>query len=387
MDLKIGIFCDAFRPENKAVAVRMFHLADAFSKKGFDVVVQTSTRSASTTNSSIKVKQNIISAPSNGDSNLKRLAGELLLGTEMFWRILLSRYRIVLLTSPPFIACCLASWAARIRRIPYVFDVRDEYPEVFITSGLLREKSILGRVLLALERSVYNHALMVCSVTEGICSRINDKLTSVKKKAVLLRNGFDADRFKPSTEKENILTIIFHGNIGKFQDPELILLLATKAQDAKIPVQFKIIGWGNNDTALKKNIPSNVEYMGMLDYENVPDVISKAHLGISCRSNDLISKNSFPVKLYEYIGVGIPMIVTPRSEAGNFVEKHAIGFQFDPEELDAILAKILLFTSDRQALQKLSSRISVVRDSFSRHIIAEAFADSVKVKLLSIQSV
>src|SRR6188768_2103229 len=103
MNLKIGIFCDAFRPENKAVAVRMFHLADAFSKKGFDVVVQTSTRAA-ISNSDIKVKQNIMRAPSNGESNGRRLVAELLLGIEIFWRILISRYTIVLLTSPPFFA-------------------------------------------------------------------------------------------------------------------------------------------------------------------------------------------------------------------------------------------------------------------------------------------
>lgn len=382
MGLKIGIFCDAFSPENKAVAVRMLHLAEAFSKKDFEVTVQTSTRK-SAGNVRINVQQNILNAPSNEGSNLKRLSGEFLLGIEMFGRILLSRYDLLIITSPPFFASCLGSFAARLRGMPYVFDVRDEYPEVFMTAAIVKEKSIIGKVLLWLERSVYKNAFVVCTVTEGICKRIDAKMKQ-ENKAILLRNGFDSQLFKPSAQKEEIFTIVFHGNIGKFQDPELILSLAAKAEKANLPVQFKIIGWGNNDTSLKEHIPSNVTYLGMLNYEKIPQVISKAHLGISFRSNDIISKNSFPVKLYEYIGVGIPVIVTPRSEAGDFVEANGIGYQFDSEELDSIFDKINILVSDHGELQKLSDNITPIRQSFSRHAVSDKFVELIKVRLQSI---
>lgn len=379
MNQKIGIFCDAFIPENKAVAVRMFSLAEAFHKKGFEVTVHTST-DCHQLPSHFLIKKNILKAPSNESSNLRRLFQEVLLGIEVFFRILFCRYTVVLITSPPFITGCIGSLAARLRGIPYIFDVRDEYPQVYITAGLLREESFAARILLWLEKAVYKNALIVCTVTEGICQRIDEKLKT-HHKTVLLRNGFDADLFKPSTEKENVFTVIFHGNIGKFQDPELLLALARKADEANLPIEFQIIGKGNNDSSLKKNVPGNIKYLGMLDYTKVPGAIARAHIGVSFRSNELISKNSFPVKLYEYIGVGIPVIVTPRSEAGDFVEKNGIGFQFNPEELDQILEKIVLFKSDHFEHTKLSKQVASIRESFSRHKLCEIFVDTVKHEL------
>jgi len=374
MAVNIGIFCDAFRPENKAVAIRLYYLAEAFQKKGFNVVVQTSTRNAS--DSKLNVRHNIFNAPSNEGSNLARLLGEVLLGTEMFFRVLFSRYDLVLISSPPFVASCMGSWAAKIRGTPYIFDVRDEYPEVFISAGLISEKSMIGRMLLLIEKLAYRNALIVTTVTEGICKRIDEKLKT-QNRAVLLRNGFDGDLFMPSAEKEKMFSIIFHGNIGKFQDPELILKIARKAHAENLAIQFNVIGWGNNDDMLKKEIPPNVRYLGKVDYNKIPALISKAHLGISFRSDDLISKNSFPVKIYEYIGVGLPVMVTPRSEAGDFVEKNQMGFQFDPDDMDGIFNKIQSLHADHSKLSVLAQHVVSIRSDFSRQSLSEKFVNHV----------
>ncbi len=373
--MRVGIFCDAFYPENKAVAIRLYHFSEALAEHPeVKLTVHTCTRSDSHDRLPFSVVCHRSPAPSNESSNLVRLLSELVLGVEMFFRILFSKYDGLLISSPPFFASIFAVVAARIRRIPYVFDVRDEYPEVFFTAGIVSPSSWFGRTLLRIESMVYQKALMVISVTEGICSRIDVK-TGINGCGILIRNGFDEKLFTPDTKKESKFTIVFHGNIGKFQQPDLILAVAEKLACIRDDIRFKVIGYGNNDGSLKTRTFSNLEFLGMVPYREISKIIASAHLGISFRSDDLISYNSFPVKLYEYVGVGIPVIVTPVSEAGHFFEGNSIGFQFGNNQVEAIVNKIVELADDRGSYREMLDRIRGVRMQFSRQSISQAFAN------------
>ncbi len=373
--MRIGIFCDAFYPENKAVAIRLYHFADALAQlPDVKVTVHTCTRSSSQKNLLASVVHHHSPAPSNESSNVTRLFTELVLGVEMFFRILFSRYDGLLISSPPFFASVLASAAARLRRIPFVFDVRDEYPEVFFTAGIVNPNSRLGRAMLYVEKMVYRRALMVISVTEGICSRIDSK-AAIAGCGVLVRNGFDDTLFIENFEKEEKFTVVFHGNIGKFQEPDLIIAVAETLSKRRKDIQFKVIGYGNNDRSLKSNLVPNLTFLGMVPYQEIPKIIGRAHLGISFRSDDLISFNSFPVKLYEYIGVAIPVIVTPKSEAGHFFHNNSIGFQFGNNDVDAIANKIVELAEDRELYSDIVGRIAGIRTQFSRQLISQTFAN------------
>ncbi len=367
--MKVGVFCDAFLPESKAVAIRMYHVANAFHQAGCNVVVHTSTNSVN--KFPFRVKKNLLNAPSNESGAIMRLLSECLLGVEVFLRVLFCPYELVFISSPPFVTSLMAAMAARVRGIQYVFDVRDEYPEVYFTAKLVSPSSLPGRILLSLERKAYTKSLLVTSVTEGICERIQQK--TGKQNDYLLRNGFDEDVFVPSTKKEDLFTLVFHGNIGKFQKPDLLIEIATLARQKNLPFTFKVIGWGNNDQSLKDTALSNLDYLGMIEYEKIPAFISPAHIGLSFRSSDIISVNSFPVKLYEYIGVGLPMLVTPLSEAGNFVESNGLGFQFSGESAQQILDKIIHLYENRDVLGNVTNNVIKIRPQFSRQEMNKTF--------------
>lgn len=370
--MKIGIFCDSFYPENKAIAIRLYHFAEELAKVS-DVTVHTSTRATVHKSLPYRVKYNVLPAPSNESSNLVRLIAELMLGMEMFTRILFCRYDAIVITSPPFFAALFGTLAARMGGVPYVFDVRDEYPEVFFTAGVVKEKSLFGKILLRAERMVYQHALMVLTVTEGICQRIDAK-SGRQGRATLVRNGFDRELFVPAAQKESQFTVVFHGNLGKFQDPELIIHVARRVYERDQNICFKVIGFGNNDEAIRANQQPNVEFVGQVPYHDIPKVIASAHLGISFRSDDIISYNSFPVKLYEYIGIGIPVIVTPVSEAGHFFETFGIGFQFGNAQVEEISSQIVELAQDNVKYEGISNRIADIRERFSRQGISREFA-------------
>ncbi|MFN8342830.1 MAG: glycosyltransferase family 4 protein [Cyclobacteriaceae bacterium] len=368
--MNIGIFCDSFYPESKAVAVRLYHMATGLSRQQHHVTVHTCTRGEQVPG--IRIVRNWLRAPSNESSNLVRLFSEFLLGFENFIRILFSRYDLVIISSPPFIASVMGVWAARLRKLPYVIDVRDEYPKVFFIAGLLREHSIPGRVLSYLERSSYAHARMIVSVTERICNRIQTEHPN--KHVYLLRNGFDEALFKPSDGQYEVFTTVFHGNIGKFQRPDLIIDLARHCKENQIAIRFLVIGWGQNDRELQGSLPDNMEFLGQQAYTVIPSIISKAHVGLSFRTDDEISLNSFPVKVYEYIGVGIPVLVTPISEAGSFIENQQLGFQFTGHRVSELADILRKLAFEKTYYQSLRSNVVQTRARFSRTTLSDEFA-------------
>lgn len=370
--IRIGLFSDIYYPENVAVAIRMHHITKAlYDSDKFNISIHTSTKLKKY--KFARIINNFIKAPSNKQGNLSRLLTELLLGTELFFKVLFSNYNIAIVTSPPFFISFLVTTALKFKGIRYVLDVRDYYPEVFFSSNVIKKNSLAGKMFLSMEKHMYKNAMIITTVTSGIFDSIITKHTFSKDKLYLLRNGFDQELFKPSSIKRNKFTIVFHGNLGKFQDTELIMKLINLCEQRSLDIDFFIIGDGSNSDIFKSHKHSNLHYLGDKKHSEIPDLINSAHLGISFRTNDIISKTSFPVKIYEYIGVCLPVVVTPISEAGNFVEKNKLGLQFDYGSINEIFKAVECFYQNPNKLDEFSANCLKYRSKFARQNLSNNF--------------
>lgn len=373
MGKKIHIFSDIYYPEDMAIAIRMRHLVDALvSTNHFEVTIHTCSDTKSYPN--VRIKRNIFPAPNNTSSNVFRLLNEIILGIEVFVKILFIRSDLNFFTSPPFFVSYLGILASRLRRKPYILDVRDYYPEVFFVSNLVKRTGVFGRLLQKMESGMYKHSQLVSLATQGLLDHAIDG--NPGDNYVLFRNGYDSKLFQPQDEKNDIFTLIFHGNLGKFQAVDLIVKLAQRCYKEKHNIQFKVIGWGSNDEILKTDNTPNLEYLGRVQHRNIGEIIAKAHIGLSLRSEDFISRTAFPVKVYEYIGARLPIIITPKSEAGEFVEKTKIGFQFDTDDFDSLYLKIIELYENRTLLEELTNNCDLLKNEFSRELLSKKFVDS-----------
>ncbi|HYC86014.1 MAG TPA: hypothetical protein VEB86_12370, partial [Chryseosolibacter sp.] len=118
----------------------------------------------------------------------------------------------------------------------------------------------------------------------------------------------------------------------------------------------------------------NLTHHGELSNAEVRTILPHAHLGISFQRDTEISKNSFPSKVFEFIGAGIPSIITPISEAGDFVDEHQLGFQFNPDEKRRIFEAIRRLATDEAEYQRFKQNVLAVRDSLSRKNASEDFS-------------
>ncbi len=328
----IGYIAPDFFPKSKAAAVRSTFFVDELKKK-YDVVVFTERICAS-----YSVVSNITSLPANTDSSIKRLLKEILYGSELFVRILFSKQKYCyIISSPPFFITLFAFFASKIKnRSCVILDIRDIYPKVLFEHGAIGGHSVPGRMLSKLEKLLYAGSKKIITVTDGLKKSIEETLDGYGDKVCVVKNGFDEKIFKYVEKKYNKFTLVFHGTLGHFQNIELLIDLIAEMEKTHPKVQFLVVGDGSKASLLQSLKAKNLQYYPQVDYRKIPGLVAGAHIGLSFRSNDKIAQTSIPVKIYEYIGLGIPVVVTPLSEAGKMLEGDGVG-----KELENDLAQVV----------------------------------------------
>ena len=329
--MKIFFFTPFYPPQSQAAAVRCYWLIKTLKDAGHEV----ETFSSVATQES---KALYFSAADNKQSFLKRLIWEIISGLELFIRILFSRKDYYILSSPPFVSILIAHLGARLKGAKYILDIRDIYPDVYFHQGLIEEKSLLGNLIKAFTRGMYESSHGVVSVTPGLVDKIRS-LAPKTKNVSLLINGVDQDFFRPTTLKYEKFTVIFHGNMGKIQNIPTILKVASSLLHHD-DIEFVFIGSGPQEELFKDIKLKNVKYLGPKSYPEIPQLISRAHVGFSARRDDDIGTDAFPVKVFEYLGVEIPVILTPKSGIMKSFSANGIA-EFGNDEIELIARKIL----------------------------------------------
>lgn len=369
---KLTIITDKIDPLNEASIIRIRALMEALlDSKKFQLMVFSTSRMAPT--GQVIFRRLWARPPSNRTGAWSRGGRELLLTLEIALRMLFHRTDLIFVSSPPFLLASMCGILAGIKDLPYVLDVRDPYPAVYFMAGVVDPTSLLAKILTWLEKRTCRCAFLVTAATLGLKSDLEKRLG--RRDVYLLTNGYlDAALPENTGAKDRQpFTVIFHGNLGQFQDVNLLLNLARRSLSDGYSIRWLVIGRGSKETILRQGAPSNVEYHEMMEITEVYRRIIQAHVGVSFRTNDPISVSSFPVKVYEYIGLGLPMIITPKSEAGDFVAHHGIGFQFQPDDQDRIYKQLLELYQHPHLLRELQINMQAMKDRFSRARINSEF--------------
>ncbi|GAH47055.1 unnamed protein product, partial [marine sediment metagenome] len=160
---------------------------------------------------------------------------------------------LVIITSPSFFLGFIGLLLRRVKKIDYVFDVRDHYPDSALDAGVLRN-GFLYRLLKRLEQVIYHHAKLVSIVLETWRS----ELETSARKVVSVPNGVDLERYNSAPvlsadilppEKlaflESNFIALYTGNLGRLQD-NLTFLRAAKeiATHKNSSIQFVFLGEG-----------------------------------------------------------------------------------------------------------------------------------------------
>ena len=357
MPLSICYFTPIYPPHSEAAAIRGYWFIKSLKDSGLSVNILTTIKTEQT-------KKLFFPIADNKSPMWMRFMAEIFLGIELFLRIIMSKKdQIYILSSPPFFTIYLASVAARFKRQKYLLDIRDLYPEVLFDLNYVDQNSYFGRLLTKLAKKMYQGAAGIITVTPGLKTEI---LKYADLPVHFIPNGFDENLFKPSLEKFDKFTVIFHGNLGLFQDVELVLKAAALLQDEAI--EFLFVGKGAKEGLIREcNLP-NVRYYGHVPYEKIPSLVSQSHLGLCCRIESKIGRSALPVKVFEFLGAGLPVINTPAGEIDEILLQYEGGISLNNTN-PKVLAESILAMKENPLKPNRNKIINFSRQKLGQELI------------------
>lgn len=266
----------------------------------------------------------------------------------------------VLAMSPP-LTLGPAGWAvARSRRVPFVFNIQDVFPDVAVELGLLQGQRAIAAARW-LERTTYRAADAVTVLSDDLADNVRAKAAgglagaaaeAQAAKVRVIPNFVDTDWIRPAPKEcdyraEHGLggrrVVMYAGNVGLSQSLDLVLDAARRFATSRPDVVFVINGGGAARPDLERRAEglANVRFVDMQPKARLPELLAAADVHVVPLKRGL-AWSSVPSKLYSVLAAGRPIVasVDEGTEVARTVARAGAGLAVPPEDLDAFAAAL-----------------------------------------------
>lgn len=355
---------------------------DMFSRLcGWDFRIISSKRHHTTGEvmTSVDPRFNLVPVPPYAGNGAKRVVGWALFACEAFFTGLGKKCDLVFASSPQLLAPVGGLALATVRRKPFVMEVRDLWPESLVSGGSLREGSLLHKVLVAVERTLYHRAAQIVVVTDGWEQHFRSLGINTAKLNVV-PNGADLAEFEVTESKDELrrqygiegFTAIFSGNHSTYVGLELILEAAEQLPE----VNFLLVGSGSRkqwvvDEAQSRGL-INVAFHGQVDKTELVRLLKAGDVGLHTVSPQTVfDKGMSPNKLYDYMASGLTVVSNAREPLRKVISDDEVGAVVDPRDLVSGIRRV--YEADEATVERWHRRAQeLMTDRFSLQASAQA---------------
>jgi glycosyltransferase involved in cell wall biosynthesis len=301
----------------------------------------------------------------------------------------LSRPDVVIATSPQLLVGLAGWWIAFLKRVPFIFEVRDLWPESLAAVGAGQEKSGLYRALARIAGFLYRHAHHIVVVAPAFKNYLVEHWAVPSEKISTIPNGVDTELFASLTAKQSLraelgadgkFVVCYIGTIGMAHGLDTLIETAAKLQHSAPEVLFLLVGEG----ADKQRILSRVNALGLKNIriidqqprEKIPDYICLSDACLVLLKKAEIFKTVIPTKMLEFMSCARPVILGVEGQAREILEQANAGLCVTPGDPHELSRAILQLAADRALGEELgkNGRNHIVQN-FSRKNTANAYAD------------
>jgi glycosyltransferase involved in cell wall biosynthesis len=288
---------------------------------------------------------------------------------------------IVIVSSPTFFSVITAWLWCAPRAVPWVFEVRDLWPAVFVELGVLRNRLAIW-ALERMELFLYRRATRVVTVTASFRDHIAGRGIDAAKIAVVT-NGVDLDRFAPGPRDaefaraqalEGKFVVLYLGAHGISHALGRILDSAERLRDLG-DVRFVFVGDGAEKEALVADAArrglENVVFQGAVAKDEVPRWYRLADVGLVPLRNVPLFRTFIPSKMFELLACAVPIVASVEGEAAEILAASGGARIVAPEDAGAIASQIRALHADAAERRRLGdSGRRFVAERFSRRKLA-----------------
>jgi glycosyltransferase involved in cell wall biosynthesis len=291
--------------------------------------------------------------------------------------------RAVYATSTPLTIVVPALVRKICRGTPYVFEVRDLWPELPIAIGTIRSRAA-GAILRWLERRAYHSAAGIVALSPDMKALI-DRTTLDPPKTIVVPNCADIDIFRPLEPREiervrhrlgwdGRFVIIHTGAMGRINALDRVLDLAGRLRH-KPRVLFVLLGSGSEKPRLQKLAAeqelANVSFVDALPKQQLAPLLAAADAGfVSIAKITQLEYNSAN-KFFDYLACGLPVLLNYGGWQKQVLEQHQAGFGCDSFDDAQCLRNILRLLEDESLCVSMGRNARVLSERmFDRTLLA-----------------
>jgi hypothetical protein len=262
---------------------------------------------------------------------------------------------IIVATSPQLLTAVAGHLLGRVKKCPWVFEVRDLWPESITAVGAMKEGRMM-RLLRHVERTLYASAERIVTVTEPMRVQLVGRGVSAHKVGVV-PNGADLERLIPRIASpglaarlklEGKFVVAYVGTHGLAQGLEVVVRAAKLVAASNIHFLFVGEGARRNDliALAESSGVANVSFVGGVPSEAAIDYLALADTIVVTLRKSAVFDGALPSKIFEAAAMEKPILLSASGISADIVRRYHAGLAVEPENSEALAAAALQLSSD-----------------------------------------
>jgi colanic acid biosynthesis glycosyl transferase WcaI len=294
---------------------------------------------------------------------------------------------VVLATSPQFFTAVTGWFVSRVYRRPFVFEIRDLWPDSIVAMGVMKEGRAI-RLIRMIEQFLYRQADLIVTVT--LSSReLLIKRGIDGKKIIVVTNGIDTGQLTPGPAPvelrrrlglENKIVVSYVGTVGMAHGLQLILDAAQDCRNRLPEVHFMIVGSGAELHDLQQQASErglgNVTFVGRVAHGDIVNYWRLSDITLVLLKDIPLFRTVIPSKIFEAMATGTPIITNVRGELQTLLEPLGTAEIIEPSSLNALTDAIEKLVRDPARRQALSAAAIKAAGQYDRIVLADRLLDA-----------
>ncbi len=291
---------------------------------------------------------------------------------------------VIIATSPQFFCGWAGALTAKLRRKPFILEIRDIWPESIVAVGAMTNKKLI-RFLEWLERRMYRMADHIVTVGEGYRDQLLAK--GVDSRIItVIPNGIDANQYIPGPSVHRLrdryglngeFVCAYMGTIGMAAKLEVVLEAARRLR-SNPSIKFMLIGDGAERERLQREAAAagldNVIFTGRQDKRLMPEFLASVDACLVHLKKTDLFKSVLPSKIFEAAAMQKPIIMGVEGCAADLIRRSGAGICIEPENHSELCEAVQALASRPEEARRYGERgRSYVLENFDRTALSRQY--------------
>lgn len=322
-------------------------------------------------------------AYSNADGFIKRAGTFLKFALKSIGIALTHKYDVVFATTTPLTAGIPGIFARWLRGKPFVFEVRDLWPELPKEMGVITNPLVLT-AMSALEWCSYRSAHRCIGLSPGIVEGIKKRGVKASK-VEIVPNGCDLTIFadnvhpwRPDGVADTDLMAVFTGTHGQANGLDAALDAAVELKKrGRHDIKLVLVGQGKLKESLqaraKKEGLDNVIFHPPVNKSKLAELMKGADIGLQLLANiPAFYYGTSPNKFFDYISAGLPVLNNYPGWLAGMINDNNFGYAIEPDNAQAFADALINAADNKEQLPEMGDNaLALAKRDFNRHNLAD----------------